>query len=226
MAARHGGSHVLAIDASVANVAYATRQARRSGQSAIGFAVCDDLGSIKQSFDVIDATGAMSKTANAEQALAALASLLRPSGFMRVSIQGEKLRQAIKGGQDFVRTGNYQSDEDGIRLLRQNILKLSEEHPARILSQRVEFYTAATCRDLLFQTQEPALTLANAAMLLTKTGLAVIGFDVDTRIGDRYRARFPHDPRMIDFAHWQLLESEDQEMAAMSYNVWVQKSPD
>ena len=223
MAARHGGSHVLAIDPSAANLAYAMREARRSGQSAISFAVCDDLRSIKQSFDVIDATGAMSKTANAEQALAALASLLRPSGFMRVSINGEKLRQAIKGGQDFVRSGNYQSDEDGIRLLRQNILKLSEGHPARILSQRVEFYTTATCRDLLFHTQEPALTLANAAMLLTKSGLAVIGFDVDTRIADRYRARFPQDPCMIDFANWQSLESEDQEMAAMSYNVWAQK---
>ena len=223
VATRHAGSDVLAIDPSAANLAHATRQARQLGLSAIGFAVCDDLGSLKQSFDVIDATGAMSKTANAEQALAALTALLRPSGFMRVSIQGEKLGRAIRAGQDFVGSGNYQPDQDGIRLLRQNILKLSDGHPARILSQRVEFYTTATCRDLLFQTQEPALTLANAAMLLTNAGLAVIGFDVDTRIGDRYRARFPQDPRMIDFANWQSLESDDQEIVAMSYTVWVQK---
>lgn len=223
MAARHAGANVLAIDPSAANLAYATRQARQLGQSAITFAVCDDLSSIQQSFDVIDATGAMSKAANAEQTLVMLTSLLRPGGFMRVSIQGEKLRQAIKGGQDFVRSGNYQSDEDGIRLLRQNILKLSDGHPARILPQRVEFYTTATCRALLFRIQEPALTLKNAATLLTEAGLAVIGFDVDTRIGDRYRARFPQDAPMIDFANWQSLESEDPQMAAMSYNVWVQK---
>ncbi|ARQ02593.1 tetratricopeptide repeat protein [Pseudorhodoplanes sinuspersici] len=223
MAARHAGSNMLAIDPNAANLAYAARQARRLGQSAIGFAVCDDLSSVKQSFDVIDATGAMSKAANAEQTLVMLTSLLRTGGFMRVGIQGENLRRAIKSGQDFVRSGNYQSDQDGIRLLRQNILKLSEGHPARILSQRVEFYTTATCRDLLFRLQEPTVTLANAAMLLTKAGLAVIGFDIDTRIGDRYRARFPQDPRMTNFANWQSLESGEPDMAAMSYNVWVQK---
>jgi hypothetical protein len=149
--------------------------------------------------------------------------LLRPGGFMRISIQGETLRQAVQSGQDFVRSGNYQSDEDGIRLLRQNILRLSADHPARILAQRPEFYVTATCRDLLFRIQEPALTLSNAATFLTSAGLAIIGFDVDTRIGDRYRARFPQEPRMIDFANWQMLESGEQDMAAMSYTVWVQK---
>jgi len=224
IAARHPASNVLAIDISTANLAYAARQARRFGQAAIRFAVCDDLNAIGQTFDVIDAMQPVSKAANAETILSTLASLLQPNGVMLVRLRGERLHQAIKSGQDFVQSGNYQSDADGIRLLRQNILKLAGAHPAGLLSQRMEFYTTAACRDLLFRDEKQALTLANAGSLLSKAGLSVIGFDVDTRIGDRYRARFPQDPRAIDFTNWQTLEIDNQDMAAMTYNVWVQKT--
>lgn len=226
IAGRHGVSHMLATDSSVANLAYATRQTRQLCQPDLTFAVCDQPTAIQQSFDVVDATGALSKTANAEQELAALASLLRPGGFMLVRIEGDRLRQAITSGQDFVRSGNYQPDDDGIRLLRQNILKLPDGHAARLLSQRAEFYTAAMCRDLLFRTQEPSLTLANAGSQLANAGLAVIGFDVDLRIAGQYRTRFPQDPRVTDFANWLSLEREEPNLAAMAYNVWVQKRHD
>ena len=224
IATRHPASNVLAVDPGIANLAYATRQARRFGQHAIHFAACDDFTAIKQSFDVIDATDAVSTAANADATLSALAALLQPNGVMRIRIQGERLHQAITSGQDFVSSGNYQSDADGIRLLRQNMLKLSDGHPARTLPQRVEFYTSASCRDLLFRIQEPALTLANAGSLLANASLTVVGFDVDRRIADRYRTRFPQDQRMTDFANWQALERAEPDMAAMSYNVWVQKT--
>ena len=222
-AMRHPASNVLAVDANIANLAYATRQTGRFGQTAIRFAVANDLGAIRQSFDVIDATAAMSQAANAETALTTLAALLQPNGVMLLSVQGESLHRAIKSGQDFVQSGNYQSDLDGIRLLRQNILKLSEGHPARLLSQRVEFYEAAACKDLLFRNQMPALVLSNAESLLAKAGLSVIGIDIDTRIGDRYRARFPDDARATNFANWQALERDNPDMAAMAYRVWVQR---
>lgn len=224
IAARHPASNILAIDSGIANLSYAKRQAQRLGQSAVNFAVCDDLNAIKQSFDVIDASEAVSNAENAEATLAVLASLLRPNGVMLVRIHGGKLHQAINSGQDFVRSGNYQSDADGIRLLRQNILKLSDGNPARLLSQRVEFYATAACRDLMFGNEQQALTLANAASQLSKAGLSVIGLDVDTRIGDRYRTRFPQDPGATSLANWQTLESDNQDMAAMTYNVWVQKA--
>ena len=224
IATRHPGANVLAVDSSIANLGYAKRQARRFGQAAINFAICDDLSAIKQSFDVIDATEAVSKAANTEATLATLTSLLQPNGAMLIRIQGATLHHAIKSGQDYVQSGNYQSDADGIRLLRQNLLKLSDDHPARLLSQRMEFYETTTCRDLLFRTQQPALTLSNAEALLTEAGLTVLGFDVDTRIGDRYRTRFPQDARATDFASWQTLERGEQDVAAMAYKVWVQKT--
>jgi len=198
-----------------------------SGQTAIEMAsrhpgshiaVCDDASdasAMTQRFDVIEAT-------NARIALTQLAALLRPNGVMRLRVHGDTLQQAITSARDFAHAGNYQPDADGLSLLRQNILQLRDDHPARRLTQRPEFYVLAPLHDLIFG-EEHTLTLGNAQNLLSDAGLALLGVDVDTRIGDRYRARFPQDTSASDLANWQILDREDSTIPAMSYDLWVQK---
>ncbi len=103
-----------------------------SGQPAIDFAYCNDPTTIKQSFDVIDAAGSHSRRMRTpKQHCRPWLHCCNRTARCVIRVRGERLQQAIKNGQDFVKSGNYQSDADGIRLLRQNILKLSDGHPAR-----------------------------------------------------------------------------------------------
>ena len=226
IAQRHPSPNVLAVDASRANLAYAQRQTQRLGVANVSYAQADSTGlpAPGKTFDVIDATGAMRDAPGVETSLRSLTSMLRPRGFMLATVEGARIRQAIEAARDFARSGNYQPDDEGIRLVRQNIMRLPDGAPARLLGQYGEFYTAAACRDLLFRRQDDPLTLGNIGAMLGGAGLTLLGIDADLRILDRYGKRFPQDLRMTDLANWQRFDAEDADMTASSFNIWLQKT--
>ena len=224
IAQRHPSPDVLAVDASRDNLAYAQRQARRLAITNVSFAEADSarLSSLGRTFDVIDATGALRTMADAQGGLRALAAMLRPRGFMLISVESARMRQAFDAARDFARNGNYQPDEEGIRLIRQNIMRLPQEAGARLLLRRGEFCTMQACRELFFDRQEQPLTLAALDPLLIGAGLKLIGVDADSRVRDRYAKTFPHDRSMTDLANWQTLENAEPDFSIMTYRLWVQ----
>ena len=93
---------------------------------------------------------------------------------------------------------------EGIRLVRQTILRLPEQHAARrIALLRADFYSTDGCRALLFVAiRLNPLGFGNLAHSLEQAGLAAVGFDADRRFTSRYAKRFPLDVAMTDFANW------------------------
>jgi tetratricopeptide (TPR) repeat protein len=168
-AARHT-ANVRALDGDAEALAFAQAQACRHGL-AVAFGPGDAASVAGQSFDVIDAGGAP----RSAEDLAALAALLRPRGLVRIEIDNACMREAVAAAQDFVRSGNYQPDIEGVRSVRQNLMRLPDDHPARRLAQRVEFYMAEGCRALLFRERQDALTAATLTQALQGAGLVAVG---------------------------------------------------
>ena len=219
IAQRHPSARVVASDRNAIDLAYGERQAQQRGIPNVTWTL---TGADGATFDVIEATGSLRKAANGREALRKLAAMLRPRGVMLVSFDGDGRRNLLQAANEIVRAGNYQPDAEGIRLVRQNILRLPEGHAARMLVSCEEFYSTDGCHTLLFGPQEDPLTFENLAQVLDEAGLAPIGFDIDRRFTARYAARFPQDQAMTDFANWRALEAAEPAMAVMSYSLWVQ----
>jgi hypothetical protein len=86
-----------------------------------------------------------------------------------------------------------------------------------------DFFSASTCRDLLFHVQEHRMTLPDIAAFLAAEGLALVGFDVEASVAARYRRRFPDDPAMTNLAHWHAFETEHPPTFAGMYLFWVRQ---
>jgi Flp pilus assembly protein TadD len=220
IAQRHPSARIVASDPSAIDLTFGEREAQRRAISNIRWTLTESDGG---TFDVIDATGSLRKAANGGEQLRRLSALLRARGVMLVSFDGEGRRNARQAAQEIVRAGNYQPDTEGIRLVRQNILRLPAQHAARMISSCEEFYSTEGCRALLFGHQSDPLTFGNLAQSLEEAGLATVAFDIDRRFTSRYAARFPQDRAMTDFNNWQTLEAAEPTMAMIGYSLWVQK---
>jgi tetratricopeptide (TPR) repeat protein len=220
IALRHPSARVIASDRSSIDLAFGERQAQRRSVSNITWTLS---GGGARVFDVIDATGSLSKGSNGRDELRRLAAMLRARGLMLISFSGDGRRSTLNAAREIVRSGNYQPDEEGIRLVRQTILRLPEQHPARGIGYCEEFYSTDGCRALLFGEQAEPLGFGNLAESLEEAGLVAVAFDADRRFTSRYAARFPQDRTMTDLANWRTLEAAEPAMAVMSYALWVQK---
>jgi tetratricopeptide (TPR) repeat protein len=220
IARRHPSATIVASDPSAVDIAFGEREAQRRGISNIAWTLTE---SDRGTFDVIDATGSLRKAANGREQMRRLSAMLRARGVMLMSFDGEGRRNAIRAAQEVVRAGNYQPDTEGIRLVRQNILRLPEQHAARMIAICEEFYSTDGCRALLFAQQSDPLSFGNIAQSLEEAGLTVVAFDADRRFAARYAARFPQDRTMTDFNNWQMLEAAEPTMAMVSHSLWVQK---
>ena len=220
IALRHPSAKVVASDPSAVDLAYGEREARRRGVSNITWTLNGDE---RGAFDVIDATGSLRKAANGREELRRLAAMLHSRGLMLLSVDGEGSRSARQAAREIVQSGNYQPDAEGVRLVRQTILRLPDQHSARLVAYCEEFYSTDGCRALLFREQSDPLHFGNLAQSLEEAALAAVAFDADRRITSRYAARFPQDRTMTDIANWQTLDAAEPLMAVMSYSLWVQK---
>lgn len=220
IALRHPSARVVASDRRTIDLAFGEREAQRRAISNITWTL---NGSDGNTFDVIDATGSLRKAANGPEELRRLSAMLGARGVMLISFSGDGRRSTLNAARELVRSGNYQPDEEGIRLVRQTILRLPEQHAARGIGYCEEFYSTDGCRALLFVDQAEPLGFGNLAQSLEQAGLAAVGFDADRRFTSRYAKRFPLDVAMTDFANWQTVEAAEPTMAVLSYSLWAQK---
>lgn len=215
---------ILAIDLSLASLAYATRQARALGLRRLEYAQADilHLPSLGMAFDLIDVSGVLHHTADPFASWQALVSVLRPGGCMRVGLYSALAREDVVAARDFIAGRGYGATAEDIRACRQEIIR----HPdprVREVSTRGDFFSLSECRDLLFHIQEHRLSLPEINGFLHDNRLEFLGFDLPPATRRAYAATNPGDPGQVDLAGWDRFERSRPETFRGMYQFWVQR---
>jgi tetratricopeptide (TPR) repeat protein/SAM-dependent methyltransferase len=231
-------AQVLAIDLSLASLCYAKRQALALGLTNITFGVADILGLahpdgdsstgpagvVPALFDIVDASGVLHHMADPWMGWRALLSRLRPGGFMRVGLYSRLARRQINAARAFIAARGYAAGVEDIRRARQDILALGDGSDAKDLVKYLDYFSTSECRDMLFHVQERQMTLPEIAGFLGESDVEFLGFIMDARVIERFKARFPQDRVASDLALWHVFETENPDTFAGMYQFWIRKS--
>jgi 2-polyprenyl-3-methyl-5-hydroxy-6-metoxy-1,4-benzoquinol methylase len=215
------GARILAVDLSLASLAYAQRKSRELGYD-IAYAQADilKLGSLGRSFDFIEVGGVLHHMAEPEAGWRVLVSLLRTHGIMRVALYSELARRDIVAARAFCAERGFGPTAHDIRAAREALLSSAlKEKLARI----PDFYTTSECRDLLFHVQEQRFTIARIRAFLSEQNLTFIGFHIPQPLVTAYGMRFPYDRGLRDLDNWEQFEREQPDTFLSMYQFWVQK---
>ncbi len=121
----HPDARILAVDISLASLAYARRKTRESGLRNIDYAHADitELRSIDRRFDRVEAIGVLHHLADPKEGWRILTSLLRPGGLMVIGLYSAIARRGINAARAFVKERGYQATAGDIRACRQELIR-------------------------------------------------------------------------------------------------------
>jgi SAM-dependent methyltransferase len=224
LARQSPSARILAVDLSLASLAYARRKAQEAGLTDIAFAQADilEMGRLKQRFDLIECGGVLHMLDDPLAGWRVLLALLRPGGTMRIALYSELGRRNIAAAKDFVGRPQGGVAADDIRRARQRLIAAKND-TFRDVTDSSDFFSLSGCRNLLFLAQERRMTLDGIAAFLRTEHLAFLGFSIDDRVQALYRRRFPDNPDAADLVQWQTFERENPETFLNMYQLWVRK---
>ncbi|HET8877317.1 MAG TPA: tetratricopeptide repeat protein [Casimicrobiaceae bacterium] len=219
-------ARVLAIDLSLASLAYAERKARELYVANLEHAQADimNVAALGRRFDVISSVGVLHHLADPVAGWRELVAMLAPGGHMLVGLYSERSRQDVVAARAFIAAAGYLPTDTDIRRCRQDLL--SSDHAVQIdrLTRRSDFYVTGECRDLLFHVQEHRFTLPRIAEAIDALGLRFNGFLLGEDLARRYAEHYPDDPGMENLDNWDRLEAQLPQAFAGMYIFWVQKA--
>jgi tetratricopeptide (TPR) repeat protein/SAM-dependent methyltransferase len=220
---RFRAARVLAIDLSLSSISYAKRKTQELGLTNIEYAQADilKLGDIERTFDVIGAIGVLHHLADPFNGWRILLSRLRPGGFMCLGLYSRLGRRQVTIAREFITARGYAGTLDDIRRFRRDVLAQDASVELRSLSNSQAFYSLSDCRDLAFHVQEQNLTLGQIESFLAELGLHFIGFELDARVLNQYRARFVDDPNCTNLRNWERYEDDNPDTFTAMYRFWI-----
>jgi len=96
---------------------------------------------------------------------------------------------------------------EGIRALRQTIIREKDEPRWKSLVQTIDFYSTSGCRDMFFNVMEHRLTIPDIQSFLDEQGFAFLGFELDPKIIEQFRRQNPAAGVLTDLAAWAAFET-------------------
>jgi SAM-dependent methyltransferase len=218
-------ARILAIDLSLASLAYARRQSRALGRRYLEYAQADilQLGALGQSFDLIEAAGVLHHLADPLAGWRILNTLLRAGGIMRLGLYSASARSEIGAAQRFIAARGCASTADEIRRFRQDLLREEPEVAHKLAAACRDFFSTSECRDLLLHRQEHCFTLLQIKTFLAEQKLAFLGFEIEDGTLQRFRARFVGRDALTDLDRWHAFEAENPDVFIGMYQFYVQK---
>jgi 2-polyprenyl-3-methyl-5-hydroxy-6-metoxy-1,4-benzoquinol methylase/tetratricopeptide (TPR) repeat protein len=219
-------SRVLAVDLSMASLAYAKRKTMELGIESIDYAQADllQLKSLGRTFDVIESVGVLHHMQDPFAGWKALLSLLRPNGLMKIGLYSRLARRDIVRVRKLIREEAVGSSSRDIRDFRQRLSSLESSEDYGLTTRFTDFFSISTCRDLLFHVQEHQMDLEEIAVFLKDNELVFLGFDIEHSVTRAYKKRFPSDSAAIDLGSWRTYEAEHPDTFAQMYQFWIQKA--
>jgi SAM-dependent methyltransferase/tetratricopeptide (TPR) repeat protein len=223
-ALRYPNAKVLAVDISLASLAYARRKTREANLRTIEYAQADimNLGSIGRRFDQIEAIGVLHHLDDTMAGWRTLLSLLRPGGVMRVGLYSATARQGLNLARAFVSERGYRATADDIRACRQELIRRETGMLRKELTTGRDFYAMSECRDLLFHVMEHQFTIADIKAFVTEQGLSFLGFDADTPNLGKFQQQFPGTDALVDLDRWERFEAANPQTFGTMYLFDVQ----
>jgi 2-polyprenyl-3-methyl-5-hydroxy-6-metoxy-1,4-benzoquinol methylase len=226
------GGKILAVDLSMASLAYAKRKTVELDIQSVDYAQADllKLASIGRTFDVIESSGVLHHLENPFEGWEVLLSLLRPHGLMRLGFYSELARRDIVRVRNLISKAGIDSSSKEIREYRQYLreLKDSEDYGfadsiKKRLNSSSDFFSTSACRDLLFHVQEHRMDLKILSDFFKAHNLNFLGFEIDSSVIRSYKNRFSNDPSMTNLNQWQIYEKENPNTFRSMYQFWIQK---
>ena len=220
MARKFGAPHMLAVDLSLASLAYARRKSEELGLT-IAYAQADilELGGVGRQFDLIESLGVLHHLADPWAGWRALLSLLRPGGFMLLGLYSEMARRPILVARSRIAERWRGGTPEDIRGFRQQLIRSGDPRP---ILESEDFFSLSACRDLLFHVQEQYVSLPEIARFIQSHNLRLLGFELDDAVLAAYRKRFPQDKPATDLTCWEAFEADHPGLFGGMYIFWVQ----
>jgi len=220
-------ARILAIDISRPSLAYARRKTRQAGLRNIDYAQADilRLGALGRSFDRIEAVGVLHHLADPKAGWRVLLGLLKPNGLLRVGLYSEAARRSIVEARALIAERGYRPTADGIRALRQSIIRDRNEPRWKfLLATADDFYSMSGCRDLFFNVMEHRTTIPEIAALLDEQGLSFLGFELDGKTVERFRQQYPGAGGLTNLGYWNSFEAANPQTFRHMYVFSVRKN--
>jgi 2-polyprenyl-3-methyl-5-hydroxy-6-metoxy-1,4-benzoquinol methylase/tetratricopeptide (TPR) repeat protein len=219
---QHIGARILAIDLSLASLAYAQRKARELGLANVEFGQADilQLGCLGRTFDVIEAIGVLHHLRDPLEGWRVLLALLRPGGFMKIGLYSALARQQVSAARAYIAARGYGATPEAIRQCRQDILSSEDSTLLKKTALSRDFFTVSSCRDLLFHVQEHHTSIPAIKAFLAANHLTFLGFEGVPR--NQYAKFCPHDIAMTDLDGWHKFETSHPTTFSGMYQFWLQ----
>jgi tetratricopeptide (TPR) repeat protein len=220
------GSRILAVDLSIASLAYAKRKTFEIGIQSINYAQADilNLASIGRTFDVVDASGVLHHLDDPLEGFRVLLSLLRPHGLMRLGLYSELARRDIVKVRNLISKEAIGSTPQEIRDFRKYLIELKNSEDYGFATSSSDFYSTSSCRDLLFNVQEHHMNLGIISKFLNDHDLNFLGFEIGRHVIQSYKNRFLNDTSATNLDQWRIYENENPNTFIGMYQFWIQKN--
>jgi SAM-dependent methyltransferase len=219
-------ARILAVDLSLPSLAYARKKTREEGLRNIEYAQADilHLGTIGRAFDRIEAVGVLHHLADPEAGWRVLLSLLAPGGIMRIGLYSDAARRSIVEARALIAERGYAATAEGIRALRQAIIREKGEPRWQLLVNTVDFYSMSGCRDMFFNVMEHRFTLPQIKAFLDEHGLLFLGFELDSQITEKFHAQYPGAEALTNLDYWNTFEAVNPQTFRNMYQFSVRKN--
>jgi SAM-dependent methyltransferase len=216
-------AHVLAIDMSLASLAYARRKTREEGLLNIEYAQADilNLNKISRSFDRVEVVGVLHHLGDPKAGWRVLLDLLRPGGEMRIGLYSEVARRAVVEARTFITERGYRATTEDIRTCRQELLRGGWPRWSD-LTGTSDFYTTSGCRDLLFNVMEHRFTIPEIKAFLREQNVCFLGFELGRKTAVLFQETYP-GVALNDLDHWHLFETANPRTFLQMYIFSIRK---
>jgi Flp pilus assembly protein TadD/SAM-dependent methyltransferase len=215
-------AEILAVDLSLASLAYAARMTERLGISNVTYRQADilKLGHLDRRFAVVESVGVLHHLDDPMAGWRVLVGLLESDGLMKIALYSEKARSSVRAAREFARSRDFPLTPEGIRRCRHAIIGLPEDHPAKAVMTFSDFFTLDECRDLILHVQEHQFTLPRIADCLDQLGLEFLGLECSGVTRDRFREMFPDNGAETKLEAWHQFEETYPETFRAMYTFW------
>ena len=130
---------------------------------------------------------------------------------------------AIQKARAAIAEGRYAADTKGMKDFRRTSPQLLEKADLNSLMACADYYYLNMYRDLLFHVQEHQMSLPEIKAFLASHALQFLGFELDPRTLQQFRARYTSREALVDLDLWQSFEIEFPDTFHGMYEFAVQR---
>ncbi len=207
-AIRNPDANIIAVDLSLASLAYGKRMAKKYGVTNIEFLQGDilDIPTLNRKFHHIECVGVIHHMKDQRKAWETLESLLLPGGTIYIGIYSKVARMQVTFMRNKISNLNIKKTPEEMKIFRKKLLNDPEYKNILKLVGRGDFFSMSMFRDFLFHASEYQYSLSEIEGLIKDLDLNFIFFKLRGAMDKRYQQFFPEDINMTSFESWKKFE--------------------